>query len=178
MFSWTKFLRFAILARTPVPTGHLWRRGRLNPPREKLLAMRQPTIRRNLSRTILSRAGLALMAVMFAAALIPSVASAKTVVVKMTDKPPRFVPENVTIKVGDTVQWINNAKSLHSATFNPAHAQNPADVSLPKGAKPFDSGFMAPGAKYSHKFTVPGTYKYVCIPHEKDGMKGEVIVKK
>lgn len=118
------------------------------------------------------------MALLFTAALIPSVASAKTVVVKMTDKPALFVPAKVTINKGDTVEWINNAQSLHSATFDPAHAQDPKDVVLPKGAKPFDSGFMAPNAKYSHTFTVPGTYKYVCIPHEKDGMKGEVIVKK
>lgn len=122
--------------------------------------------------------GLALMAVLFTAALIPSVALAKTTVVKMTDKPPRFVPQKLTVKVGETVEWINTGKELHSATFNPKHAQTPSQVSLPKGAKPFDSGFMTPGAKYSHKFTVPGTYKYVCIPHEKDGMLGEVIVKK
>jgi len=118
------------------------------------------------------------MALLLTAALVPSAALAKTAVVKMTDKPPRFVPEKLTIKAGTTVEWINNANSLHSATFDPKHAQNPADVSLPKGAKPFDSGFMAPGAKYSHKFTVPGTYKYVCIPHEKDGMVGVVVVKK
>jgi len=118
------------------------------------------------------------MALLFTAALIPSAALAKTVVVKMTDKPPRFVPGKVTIKVGSTVEWINNTKSLHSATFDPKHAQIPADVVLPKGAKPFDSGFMAPGAKYSHEFTVAGTYKYVCIPHEKDGMVGVVVVKK
>ena len=140
--------------------------------------MHHPTIRTSLCHTILNRAGLVLMALLFTAALIPAIASAKTVEVKMTDKPPRFVPEKVTSKVGDTVEWDNTAQSLHSATFEPAHAQNPADVSLPKGVAPFDSGFMPPGAKYSHKFTVAGTYKYVCIPHEKDGMKGEVIVKK
>jgi plastocyanin len=136
--------------------------------------MHQPTIR----TTTLSRGGLVLMALLFTAALIPSAASAKTVVVKMTDTPPRFVPEKITIKVGDTVEFINNAQSLHSATFDPQHSANPADVSLPKGAKPFDSGFMPPGAKYSHKFTVPGTYRYVCIPHVKDGMTGVVVVKK
>jgi plastocyanin len=140
--------------------------------------MHHPTNRTSLSRTILSRVGLALMALLFTAALIPSVASAKTVKVTMTDKPPRFVPAKVTIKKGDTVKWVNTGKELHSATFNPTLAANAAQVTLPKGAKPFGSGFMAPGATFSHKFTVPGIYHYICIPHEKDGMLGEVIVKK
>lgn len=100
------------------------------------------------------------------------------VVVKMQDKPPKYLPAKVTIKVGQTVEWMNNAKTLHSVTANPAHAQNPKDVSLPKGAKPFDSGFMPPGATFEHTFKVAGTYHYVCVPHEKDGMKGIVIVKK
>ena len=62
-------------------------------------------------------------------------------------------------------------------TTNPAVAQDPKDVSLPKGAKPFDSGFLMPGNKWSYKFTVPGTYKYLCLPHEKDHMTGIVVVK-
>ena len=95
----------------------------------------------------------------------------------MTDTPPKFVPLTVTIQKGDTVEWINNAASLHSVTTNPAVAQDPKDVSSPAGAKPFDSGFMTPGAKWSYTFTVPGTYKYLCLPHEKDHMIGIVVVK-
>jgi plastocyanin len=135
--------------------------------------MHEPTF-----RTTLSRAGVALAALLFVAALVPSVTSAKEVEIKMTDTPAAFVPNKVTIKVGDKVEWINNAQSLHSVDANPANAQTPGDVVLPAGVKPFDSGFMAPGAKYSYTFTVPGTYKYVCLPHEKDGMKGEIVVEK
>ncbi len=119
-----------------------------------------------------------LVALMFLAAAIPSIAAAKTLEIKMTDTPARFVPEKVTIKVGDTVEWNNNAASLHSVTTNKSVAQNPGDVSSPAGAKPFDSGFMPPGAKWSYNFTVPGTYKYLCLPHEKDGMVGYVVVTK
>ncbi len=135
--------------------------------------MHHPTI-----RTILSRAGVALAALLFVAAFVPSIASAKEVEIKMSDTPAKFIPEKVTIKGGDKVEWINTAKSLHSVDADPSAAQTPGDVSLPPGAKPFDSGFMAPGAKYSYTFSVPGTYKYVCLPHEKDGMKGEVVVGK
>jgi plastocyanin len=109
---------------------------------------------------------------------LPSIAAAKTVEVKMTDTPARFAPEKVAIKVGDTVEWNNNAASLHSVTTNKSVAQNPSDVSSPPAAKPFDSGFMPPGAKWSYTFTVPGTYKYLCLPHEKDGMVGYVVVTK
>jgi plastocyanin len=134
--------------------------------------MHQPII-----RTPLYRFSVALAALAMVAALMPSLAAAKTVEVKMTDTPPKFVPLTVTIQKGDTVEWINNAQSLHSVTTNPAVAQDPKDVSLPSGAKPFDSGFMPPGAKWSYTFTVPGTYKYLCLPHEKDHMIGVVVVK-
>jgi plastocyanin len=128
-------------------------------------------------RTAFRRAGAALAALIFVAGAVPSIAAAKTVEVKMTDTPPKFVPLTVTIQKGDTVEWINNAASLHSVTTNPAVAQDPKDVSAPAGAKPFDSGFMTPGAKWSYTFSVPGTYKYLCLPHEKDHMIGVVVVK-
>ena len=121
---------------------------------------------------------LAVAAVSFAApAAVVHAAARPAVVVKMSDKPPKFMPETVTIKPGQTVQWINNAKTLHSVDADPSMVQNPKDVVLPKGAKAFDSGFMQPGATYEHTFTAPGTYKYTCVPHEKDHMNGEVVVK-
>jgi len=134
--------------------------------------MHKPTI-----RTALYRLSAALAALAMVAALVPSIAAAKTVEIKMSDTPPKFLPVTVTIDKGDTVEWINNAQSLHSVTTNPAVAQDPKDVALPSGAKPFDSGFMPPGAKWSYTFTVPGSYKYLCLPHEKDHMVGVIEVK-
>jgi len=134
--------------------------------------MREPIV-----RTAFYRASAALAVLILVAGAVPSIAAAKTVEIKMTDTPPKFMPMSVTIQKGDTVEWINNAQSLHSETTNPAVAQDPKDVSAPKDAKPFDSGFMPPGAKWSYTFTVPGTYKYLCLPHEKDKMTGIVVVK-
>lgn len=134
-------------------------------------------MRELINRTALFRVSAALAALVMIAAFVPSMAAAKTVEVKMSDTPPKFIPATITIQKGDTVEWDNNAASLHSVTTNSAVAQNPKDVSLPKGAKPFDSGFMPPGQKWSYKFTVPGTYKYLCLPHEKDHMTGVVVVK-
>jgi plastocyanin len=104
-------------------------------------------------------------------------ATAPAVVIKMSDKPPKFLPDKITIKVGDTVEWVNNAKTLHSVDGDPSMVLKPSDVSLPPGAKPFDSGFMKPDMTWQYTFTVPGTYKYTCVPHEKDGMNGQVVVK-
>ena len=104
-------------------------------------------------------------------------ANAPAVVIKMSDKPPKFLPDKVTIKAGQTVQWVNNAKTLHSVDGDPSMALKPSDVSLPPGAKSFDSGFMKPDMTWEYTFKVPGTYKYTCVPHEKDGMNGEVVVK-
>lgn len=94
-------------------------------------------------------------------------ASGSTVVVTMTDKPTMFVPETVTIRVGDTVEWRNTGKIVHWVTIGPP---------IPKGAQPFDSGPMPPGAVYRHPFTVAGHYNYVCVPHAGTGMIGVVEV--
>jgi plastocyanin len=132
-------------------------------------------------RLIRSSFAIAVFGLAAAAFTIPAPASAQSkpaVVVKMSDKPPVFIPAKVTIKPGQTIEWINNAKTLHSVDADPSMVQKGSDVVLPPGAKPFDSGFMQPGATYEHTFTVPGTYKYTCVPHEKDHMDGEVIVQK
>lgn len=121
---------------------------------------------------------IASIAAMLAASVSITSAATPAVVVKMSDKPPQFEPAKVTIKVGQTVQWLNNAQTLHSVDADPSMVQNGKDVALPPGAQPFDSGFMQPGATFEHKFTAPGVYKYTCVPHEKDNMMGEVDVEK
>jgi plastocyanin len=97
-------------------------------------------------------------------------------VVQMTDRA-RFEPAQITINVGDTVEWRNVSRHPHTVTANPELAKNPARVVLPEGARPFHSPDVAPGGRFSHRFTVPGTYYYVCLPHEEMGMVGVVVVK-
>lgn len=89
----------------------------------------------------------------------------------------RFSPETVTIRVGQTVQWVNSSSVAHTVTAVPDKAADPKDVHLPKGAQPFGSGIVSPGKTFTYTFTVPGRYKYFCIPHEFAGMIGKVIVK-
>lgn len=132
-----------------------------------------------LSLTLLS--ALASAAAVFVAAELRhgSLASAtEAAIVTMTDEPAKFVPEKLRVPVGTTVVWKNTGATLHTVTADAAKAKVASHVSLPQGAKEFDSGPIAPGATYAQTFTVPGTYKYICMPHESDGMIGEVDVTK
>ncbi len=95
----------------------------------------------------------------------------------MLDAPTEFDPTQVTINAGDSVHWQNDGNTIHDATNNPALAIDPKQVSSPAGAPAFDSGFINPGQSFEQKFTVPGVYKYVCVPHETSGMIGTIVVK-
>ncbi|MBV8140325.1 MAG: hypothetical protein JO121_32500 [Deltaproteobacteria bacterium] len=108
----------------------------------------------------------------------PAGAATQSVLIRMADTPAVYEPAKVTVKVGQGVEWVNTGKNVHSVTLVPDDAQNPRDAAEPKGAATFDSGFMAPGSKFSYTFSVPGTYHYFCVPHEKAGMVGVVVVKK
>lgn len=107
---------------------------------------------------------------------VPGQAYAATVTAGMTNTL-KFTPQTLTIHVGDTVVWKNGSALSHTVTDVPKLASKAGDAMLPKGAKPFNSGYIDPGQSYSHTFTVPGTYHYFCIPHEATGMTGVVIVK-
>ncbi len=88
-----------------------------------------------------------------------------------------FEPKSVSIKVGEAVLWRNTTPLVwHTVTVDSKLAEDPKDVALPDGAVPFDSGKVASGTTYEHVFSVPGTYRYFCQPHESHGMVGQVIV--
>lgn len=77
-----------------------------------------------------------------------------------------FDPAELTIKVGETVRWVNDS-GVHDVT----------SVKIPEGATPFKSElFTAPGMAFEYTFTIPGEYEYVCTPHEVLGMVGKIIV--
>lgn len=102
---------------------------------------------------------------------------ASPTVVRMTDQM-KFIPNTLTIRVGQSVQWVNEGQSdgaSHSVTTNSDRVMDPKHVSIPDGAKPFDSGIINPGKSFTYTFTVPGTYKYACAPHE-GMMQGEITV--
>ena len=67
----------------------------------------------------------------------------------------KFTPQNVTIHVGDTVQWTWAASGHSSTSGTPGN---------PDGL--WDSGIQNSGFVFTHTFTTAGTFNYFCSPHE------------
>ena len=78
----------------------------------------------------------------------------------------KFTPQNVTIQVGDTVQWTWAASGHSSTSGTPGS---------PDGM--WDSGIQNIGFVFSFTFTTAGTFNYFCMPHGACcGMIGSVTV--
>jgi len=72
-----------------------------------------------------------------------------------------YTPAEVTIRVGDTVKWINREKrTSHSIVFPQ------------EGGR--ESERLFPDESWQREFTQAGRYPYTCGPHPE--MKGVVIV--
>ncbi len=96
-------------------------------------------------------------------------------VVRMNDKL-RFLPNEITIKVGDTVEWQNIGAVTHTITADSRRMPSSTNIKLPDGAEAFDSGWVVRGKSYRYTFSEPGIYRYICLPHERAEMLGIVIV--
>lgn len=91
-----------------------------------------------------------------------AVGAAATVTVKITNF--QFTPKAVTVAVGGTVEWVDEAGR---------HMVEADDGS-------FKSETLAAGGKFSHTFAKAGKYPYHCTFHGDKGgkdMAGTVIVK-
>ena len=71
----------------------------------------------------------------------------------------KFTPDTVTIKVGATVDWTNHDDIPHTVSFT---------------GSGIHSDDLDRNGAYSHTFTAPGTYGYICSIHP--FMHGTVIV--
>lgn len=96
----------------------------------------------------------------------------------------RFDPEQYETRVGDRVVWGNNSSRGHSVT---AYGDSIPDRGAYFASGGFDDeqsareaypeGHVASGETYAHTFETPGEYHYFCIPHERGGMVGTVVVR-
>ena len=80
--------------------------------------------------------------------------------IQVGDKQSYFSPAEMTIPKGSTITWQNIATYPQTVTCDPAKAGNFPYVSLPQGAKPFDSGELYPGQTWAYTFNIPGNYLY------------------
>ncbi|NJK35609.1 MAG: plastocyanin [Oscillatoriales cyanobacterium SM2_2_1] len=97
---------------------------------------------------------------------LSSPASADTFTVKMGSDSGQliFEPKVLTIKPGDSVQWVNNKAFPHNVVF-----ESGPDLSHKKL-------MMKPKQAVESTFTEPGEYSYYCSPHRGAGMVGRIIV--
>jgi plastocyanin len=70
-----------------------------------------------------------------------------------------FAPEEMTIHVGDTINWTNTGSAPHTSTSDSAM---------------WDSGSLSTGDEFSFTFNAPGTYTYHCEIHT--AMTGTITV--
>ena len=89
----------------------------------------------------------------------------------------RYEPAAVIISAGQAVRWANTSAVIHTVTADPSRAAQEANVRLPSGVDAFDSGDIGPGGSFTWTFTVPGEYRYICIPHEGAAMVGTIMVR-
>lgn len=88
----------------------------------------------------------------------------------------RFDPAEVTIRVGQAVEWRNDGRSPQTVTGDPARLGDASLASLPEGARSWDSGVLNSGDTYVHQFDVAGEYGYASMPQAENGMTGRVVV--
>jgi plastocyanin len=74
-----------------------------------------------------------------------------------------FVPAAATAHTGDVIEFKNTGSVAHTVTFQDSNDGCLTDETL------------APGATWEVKFTVAGTYNYLCTVHAPN-MKGEITV--
>lgn len=130
----------------------------------------------------LRRFGLVVLTMVLVAssfALFTPSAAAETYKVKLgSDKGMLvFDPVKLTIKPGDTVEWVNNKVPPHNVVFDAAN--NPTkSADLAKGFS-HKQLMMTPGQEVKTTFPadVPlGSYSYYCEPHRGAGMIGVITV--
>ena len=127
----------------------------------------------------LSLAVLTILLVVSSFAVFTPSASAETYKVKLgSDKGMlAFEPKKLTIKAGDTIEWVNNKVPPHNVVFDPA--KNPsksADLAKSLSHKKL---LMSPGQKETTTFTADapaGDYTFYCEPHRGAGMVGTITV--
>lgn len=119
--------------------------------------------------SFVKKIGLAIASLLFVVGslfITAAPASAETVTVKMGSDSGQlvFAPKVVTIKVGDTVKWVNNKAFPHNVIV----IDHP-ELSHKKLAQ-------KPKAELESTFTEAGEFSYYCSPHRGAGMAGKVIV--
>jgi plastocyanin len=95
----------------------------------------------------------------------------------------KYVPDNLTIKSGDVVRFINKSGGPHNVSFwadsIPSGAADVLKKSMPDQMAPLEGPLLTePDAVYQVSFAgaPKGEYKYYCLPHLALGMRAKLKV--
>ena len=93
----------------------------------------------------------------------------------------RFIRQQVTVHVGDTVSFVNNGMAApHTVTFGqePASPFTPVnlDTASHYAGGDLSSGIVGPMETFKVTFIKAGTFNYICALHDYMGMVGTVRV--
>lgn len=112
-------------------------------------------------------------------AVFAPTASAETYQIKLgSDKGLlQFQPSKLTVKPGDTIEWVNNKVPPHNVVFD--KAKNPKNDAVLAESLSYKKLLMTPGQKQTT--TIPadapaGDYTFYCEPHRGAGMVGKITV--
>lgn len=97
-----------------------------------------------------------------------------------------YTPQEITVTVGESVVWQNTSSRGHTVTAYESGIPDEASFFATGGYETEDAareafrndlgGLIDGGETWEYTFDIPGTYEYLCIPHEQQGMIGTVIV--
>lgn len=84
-----------------------------------------------------------------------------------------FLPDQLTIQVGDSVRWSNSTGVGHNVV---SCTRTEPGCDAESAQESFSSGFPTGFWSYTHQFTALGENPYVCQPHAVVGMTGRIVV--
>jgi plastocyanin len=97
-----------------------------------------------------------------------------------------FLPDVYEVSVGETVVWKNTSEADHTITAYGGRIPDGAEYFATGGYEDQESAYEAwyddrggrLGSRqtFEHTFETTGTHEYVCIPHERADMTGEIVV--
>jgi|APSaa5957512535_1039671.scaffolds.fasta_scaffold35471_4 plastocyanin len=98
--------------------------------------------------------------------------TATTHIVEMTGNY-EFVPSSLTIKQGDSVEWVMNSPKPHEVASGTVIETEDGKEGVPDDL--WNSGKMVSGS-FTYTFNSTGTFPYYCDSHVDQGMVGEITV--
>ncbi|HET8865379.1 MAG TPA: plastocyanin/azurin family copper-binding protein [Gracilimonas sp.] len=85
----------------------------------------------------------------------------------------RFEPVVLQVQPGDVIRF-EVVEGLHTVTGY--HPDNRRPQRIPKTAQSFDSGMLTSGQTWFLTLDEAGMYDYFCLPHERMGHAGRILV--